>query len=329
MSKYIVITSINSLTEGIRKFSELEGWHVILVGDKKTPPLNKHPNINITFLSVEKQKELGFKLYQFCPFNHYSRKNIGYLYAIQQGASYIADIDDDNMPYDYWGKDLKYEDCSIEVVQSPKLVNVYRFFTREFIWPRGFPLSSVSNRSKPKISFANKQKIGIWQGLVNKDPDVDAIYRLIINKLINFDKRSPIALGRGVYCPFNSQNTIWFEKSFYYLYLPCTVTFRFTDILRGYIAQRGIWEIGLILAFISASAYQDRNKHNLMSDFIDEIPCYMQVEKLIELLDKTKLRGCLPDDLYIIYESLFKAGIVKRAELDGINAWVEDLKQIT
>lgn len=327
MSKYIVITSINDLTEAVRKFAEVREWHVILVGDKKTPSVDKHPNI--TFLSVEEQKKLGFKLYNFCPFNHYSRKNLGYLYAIKHGAKFIADTDDDNIPYDHWGKNISYEPCTIEVVSGPKLVNVYKFFTNEFIWPRGFPLSLVLDKSAPKMAVMHNQKIGVWQGLVDKDPDVDSIYRLIIGKLIKFKKKTPIALDKGVYCPFNSQNTIWSAEAFPYLYLPCTVNFRFTDILRGYVAQRGIWAMGIKLAFTSASVYQARNEHNLMSDFINEIPCYTQVDKIIDLLDKVTLTGHPEDDLRKIYELLFRAGIIKRVELDGINAWLEDLKEIT
>jgi hypothetical protein len=328
-SKYIVITSINGLTEAVQKFAEVESWHVILVGDTKTPEIEKHPNPNITFLSVEEQKKLGFKSYNFCPFNHYSRKNLGYLYAIKHGAKFITDTDDDNIPYEYWEESITYKPSSIEVVSEPKLVNVYKFFTDEFIWPRGFPLALVSDKSTPKTSVMHNQKIGIWQGLVDKDPDVDAIYRLITDKLIEFKKRVPIALDRGVYCPFNSQNTIWSAEAFPCLYLPYTVNFRFTDILRGYVAQRGIWEIDLKLAFTSASVYQDRNEHNLMSDFTDEIPCYTQVNRVIELLDKTKLIDHPPDDLYTMYEVLLGAGIVKQVELDGVKAWINDLNEIT
>jgi|Deesub1362B_J571_1020462.scaffolds.fasta_scaffold02604_2 hypothetical protein len=328
MSKYIVITSINDLTEAVRKFAEIEGWHVILVGDKKTPPIEKHPNPNITFLSIEEQRKMGFKLYNFCPFNHYSRKNLGYLYAIKQGAKFIADTDDDNIPYEFWGRDISNEPCSIEIVSEPKLVNVYKFFTDEFIWPRGFPLSLVSDKFTPKMSRMHNQRIGVWQGLADGNPDVDAIYRLVIGKLVKFKERTPIALDRGVYCPFNSQNTIWSREAFPYLYLPSTVNFRFTDILRGYIAQRGMWEINLKLAFTSALVYQDRNEHNLMSDFIDEIPCYTQVDNVIGILDKVVLTGYPEDDLRKIYELLFRAGIIKRVELDGINAWIEDLEDL-
>ena len=182
MSKYIVITSINNLTEAVRKFAEVESWHVVLVGDKKTPSIDKYPNV--TFLSVEEQKKLGFELYDFCPFNHYARKNLGYLYAIKRGAKFIADTDDDNFPYDYWGGDITFKPCTMEIVSGSKFINAYKFFTDEFIWPRGFPLSIVSDKSIPKTSTMHNQRIGVWQGLADRDPDVDAIYRLIDRKSV-------------------------------------------------------------------------------------------------------------------------------------------------
>jgi len=327
MSKYIVITSINNLTEAIRKFAEIEGWHVVLVGDKKTPSINKYPNI--TFLSVEEQKNLGFKSYDFCPFNHYSRKNLGYLYALKHGAELIADTDDDNIPYKHWGNCVISKPSSIEVVYEPKRINVYRFFTDQFIWPRGFPLTAVSNKREFKIKTMQDQKIAIWQGLADEDPDVDAIYRLLIGRSVQFQKREPVALDQGVYCPINSQNTIWSAEAFTYLYLPSHVTFRFTDILRGYIAQRGIWAMNARLAFTSATVYQARNVHNLMADFIDEIPCYTHVDEVIERLEETKLTGDPQDDLNTMYEILLKAGIVKQAELDGVKSWIQDLRRLT
>ncbi len=327
MQKYIVITSVNNLTEAVRKFAEVEGWRVVLVGDRKTPPVDEYPNV--TFLSVEEQGRLGFNLYDFCPFDHYSRKNLGYLYAIKSGAEFIADTDDDNIPYDFWGRDVSPEPCSMEVVTGPKVVNVYRFFTDEFVWPRGFPLPLVSGGSMPEVREMHDQRIGVWQGLVDRDPDVDAIYRLVYGKLIEFNSRPPIVLDEGVYCPFNSQNTIWSAEAFPYLYLPAHVNFRFTDILRGYIAQRGIWALNMKLAFTSASAYQDRNEHDLMSDFTDEIPCYTQVETVMEILDGIVLTGRPHDDLRRLYTALFEAGIVKSEEIEGINAWIEDVDSLT
>lgn len=329
VSNYVVITSIHGLTESVLKYAEIKDWCVVLVGDKKTPSLERHPHPNITFLSVEDQADLGFASYVCCPFNHYSRKNLGYLYAIKQGAKLIADADDDNIPYSDWGESITCRPSNLEIVSAPKCVNVYRFFTDQFIWPRGFPLPALSDKSEPKIEAMQEQKITIWQGLADGEPDVDAIYRLVVGEPIYWKSRRPLALERGVYCPINSQNTIWTAEAFPYLYLPTTVSFRFTDILRGYIAQRGIWAMNAKVAFTSASVYQDRNAHDLMADFIDEIPCYTQVDKVIDILDKAKLTGHPHNDFVLVYKMLFEEGIVKRKELEGINAWMEDSKEIT
>lgn len=326
--KPIVITTINWMTEGVKRFASIADWFCIIVGDRKTPPAEEFKHPKITFIPYEGQADLGFNLESHLPVDHYSRKNLGYLFAIRNGAKVIAESDDDNVPYNDWGRHITYRPGSIEVVSGPRFVNAYKFFTDEFIWPRGFPLSFVLDESALKTSVKHNQKIGIWQSLADKDPDVDAIYRLVCGKVVEFRKREPIALGKGVYCPFNSQNTIWAVEAFPYLYLPTTVNFRFTDILRGYVAQRGIWEINLKLAFTAASVYQARNGHNLMSDFVDEIPCYTQVDKVIDLLDKTTLTGRPEDDLRKMYEVLFRGGIVKREELDGVNVWIEDLKKI-
>src|SRR6056297_3221617 len=100
MKKCIVITTINEKTKAITEFEKFSDWHVVIVGDKKSKPIEN--NVNLTYLSVQDQKKLGFSIVDALPFNHYTRKNIGYLYAMREGAEVIYDTDDDNIPYDYW-----------------------------------------------------------------------------------------------------------------------------------------------------------------------------------------------------------------------------------
>ena len=201
--------------------------------------------------------ELGYDLVDVCPYNHYTRKNIGYLYAIQHGADVIYDTDDDNLPYDDWR--LYDFVCSRQIVSRLKFVNIYKYFTEELIWPRGYPLDDIHGRTTLGSEEISPVEVGIWQGLVDNDPDVDAIYRLAVNKEVRFEDNPPVVLERGYYCPFNSQNTFWSKRTFPYLYLPATTSFRFTDILRGYIAQRLLWEQNLHLGFTGATVYQERN----------------------------------------------------------------------
>jgi len=281
MKKFIIITTINKKTRAIKKFANFKDWQIVLVGDKKSKKIKS--NDNVTFLSVEDQQKLKLKLLKHCPYNHYARKNIGYLYAIKMGAEIIYDTDDDNIPYDNW----KFPDFKTgkHLTCDNKFFNIYKYFTDEKVWPRGYPLDEINKISKIKIEdrSSKKIKIGAWQGMADTEPDVDAIFRLTENKKIIFEKKEPITLNKKIYCPFNSQNTLWNREVFPYLYLPSTVSFRFTDILRGYIAQRLFWEDGYNLGFTKATVYQERNVHNLMDDFKGEIPVFLQTKKLIKL----------------------------------------------
>ena len=328
-TRFIVVTSIQDYTNAVRKYANMNRWHIIYVGDKKTPSLEKFENL--TLLSTDQQLHLDYKIVEHCPYNHYSRKNIGYLYAMQRGASIIADTDDDNYPYEYWDDILDYQGLVREITNS-QAANVYSLFTKEFIWPRGLPLSAVSNNVKFRlVDNYQLEKVVVWQGLVNSDPDVDAIFRLLFgpNLDVTFDFGNPVVLLQGTYSPFNSQNTFWMSEGFPLMYLPISVTFRFTDILRSYVAQCCLWAMNRKIGFTKATAYQKRNQHNLLSDFEDEIPCYLQVTRVISILKELELSGKPFEDLAICYEALAAESIVGENELSSVNAWIEDVIEIT
>jgi len=101
LKKAIVITSIFEPTEAVVSFSKLSDYHLIVVGDKKSPQ-NWHCD-NVEYLSVDRQETLPYQLSKVLPFNHYCRKMLGYLAAIGQKAAYIIDTDDDNYPKENWG----------------------------------------------------------------------------------------------------------------------------------------------------------------------------------------------------------------------------------
>lgn len=323
-SRFVIITTINPFTKAIGEIANLGKYRLVLVGDLKTSP---YKNSKLAFLDVKAQKRLPFLSLRTCPYNSYQRKNIGYLYAISNGAKTIIDTDDDNYPLKNWG-DVRFGLQDIRLVSSPKIVNIYSEFTKEKIWPRGFPLDSLQT-CKKIVAVKKNARIGVWQGLVNNDPDVDAIYRLTNGKRINFEKnKSRYALSSGVYCPFNSQNTAWEKSFFWYLYLPVTVSFRVTDILRGYVAQRCLWEHGALLGFTGATMYQDRNKHDLLSDFESEIPCYLFANKIIDMLDKISLSDSPADNLERVYSKLARDGIVKNGELSSLRNWTRDVDSL-
>ena len=326
MKKYIVITTINPITKAIKTFKNKRDWNIILVGDKKSTPIKSENNI--TYLSVEKQNNLGYESNNICPYNHYARKNIGYLYAIQNDADIIYDTDDDNYPNDKWNISGKYCKRKIKNINKKnKFFNVYRYFSNDIIWPRGYPLDEINNKGKYYIDKTENNEIGIWQGLAENDPDVDAIYRLIYRKKIKYIDKPSICLGKRIFSPFNSQSTFWFKNAFLFLYLPSTISVRATDIFRSYIAQKLLWELNLHLGFNNCNVFHERNEHNNLNDFKHEVYSYLNIKKLVNILDSINFDCDIVEKFYAVYRELIENKILGNKEMKRLDAWVSDYKR--
>jgi hypothetical protein len=309
------------------KFSKIKDYKLIIVGDKKTPD-NWHCD-NVDLIPIAKQIKMDFKLANLLPYNHYCRKMLGYLKAIQSGADIIVDTDDDNIPK----KNCTFPEFNKTfncICGYDGFINIYQLYTTQKIWARGLPLNLISTQFHlEKYLSLTDCRVGIWQGLADEDPDVDAIYRLTSDKPCYFDERDPIVLGKGTLSPFNTQNTMIRKELFVLMYLPTYVTFRFTDILRGLIAQPIMWLYDYQLGFVNATVIQKRNPHDYMKDFLSEIPMYKDCEKTVELvMSSISKADSIETNLYNSYHSLLKNGIVCDSEMITLEAWLKDLEFI-
>lgn len=324
---FIVITSINNPTEAIKKFAHCSGYHVVVVGDTKTP-VNWYLK-NVDFLSIADGRTKKYGINKVLPFNHYSRKMLGYIFAIESGATEIIDTDDDNIPKNDWSFPL-FNSNNNKLAEDMGFINIYQYYTTQKIWPRGLPLKLINSVFNYSASINRSiTNVGIWQGLADEEPDVDAIYRLTDNQLCIFEDKDPIVLGKGTISPFNTQNTSIRKELFPLLYLPTYVTFRFTDILRGLVAQPIMWLYGYELGFAKASVVQRRNFHDFFQDFILEIPMYENVEKVIEITSNSLATNqSLENNLYNAYKGLLKVNIVKDEEIITLEEWLKDIQKL-
>jgi hypothetical protein len=322
----VVITSINAPTKAVEAFSTIEGVHLVVVGDKKSPAEYQLGRGN--FLSCTSQSQMGSELYDLLPFNHYSRKMMGYLFAIRNGAEIIIDTDDDNIPIPTWHIP-EFRGKYRTIVTRPGFVNVYELYSHEKIWPRGLPLRLINSKTIDNRTDIEERlvEVGIWQGLADGDPDVDAVYRLTDGKFVTFEKFGFVVLDEGVASPFNSQNTFFRKDCFPLLYLPSTVTFRFTDILRSIVAQPVLWAAGLRIGFTDATVSQERNLHDYMKDFESEIPMYLRTEEALRLsVGAVDASRSISQNLTSVYEVLCSAGIVQSQELEILEHWVREIE---
>lgn len=326
----IVITSVNPPTNAIKMLvdgARERGIHLIVVGDVKSPIV--YDEQGVEFVSITDQLNSDSRLALLTPSGHYARKNLGYLMAIERGTEIIVDTDDDNLPLPSFF-DVPQRFLDTDSVNAHDWVNIYAYFANgAVIWPRGFPLDGVKVQT-PLLEEAGITEFDcpIQQGLADVDPDVDAIYRLVAPLPFRFNQRRPISLSAGSWCPFNSQNTTWFRDAFPLLYLPSYCSFRMTDIWRSLIAQRIAWENDWRVAYHSPTVWQERNEHDLMKDFTDEIPGYLNNRSIAKFLEGLEIRPGtehLGEALMASYDGLIGLGLIGKEELQLLEAWLTDL----
>ncbi|HPF89253.1 MAG TPA: STELLO glycosyltransferase family protein [Flavobacteriales bacterium] len=327
----LVITSIAAPNAVLRAFADgctAKGIDFVLIGDKPSPTNFSLPGCD--FWSLERQQEMPFALARLLPERHYGRKNLGYLQAIKQGAQVILESDDDNFPRPTFWDQRTREQHTASLVGTG-WVNLYRYFSQEPVWPRGFPLEHLQDPI-PVPPAGTSTVCPIQQGLADENPDVDAIYRLVGRLPLNFEPRElPVSLGAGALCPFNSQNTTWFREAFPLLYLPSYCSFRMTDIWRSYVAVRICWENGWDVLFHNATVWQERNAHDLMKDFADELIGYQHNKAITARLAALALKAGpehIGANMKACYAEFMAMGLIGTEETALLDAWLADLSTL-
>jgi len=321
----------------------------VVVGDSKSPLQHEWSQGHCIYLSLKEQHEaLDYRVVAQTPTKSYTRKNIGYLYAIHHGAQVIFDTDDDNRPRGNHVHELK-EDMEDVLAwyrnDSDRLPlgNVYAHYGHPDIWPRGYPLQPPIDLEHPVPTSSSPVQIKapkdvsrekmVVQGLADLDPDVDAVFRLTrpeqVGK-IRFCANVPaIRFEPGLYSPFNSQNTLFYKDTLWSLLLPKTVSFRVCDIWRAYWAQRLLWDVGGRLVFQGSTVDQVRNLHNLLEDRDEEKSLYEDAERFVALLDGwMPTTASLSERMIELAELMVANTLLAQGDVELMRAWVADLDHI-
>lgn len=292
---------------------------------------------------MEDQSKLGFRINQYLPSDSYVRKSVGYLFAIQHGAKRIFDADDRGVVID--GNLAKHFDLKLDradvmqerILQYMKsdpnrtVVNPYIHFGQRSIWPRGIPLENVGQIWHEEFygeTFGGKQYI--QQGISNGLPDVDSIFyftRKLTTEVfdVKFDDRSPkVAVPQGLMVPLNSFNTIFHSNAFWGLMLPVSVSSMASDVLRGYWAQRLLWEIGGFVAVYPPTVHREDKVGTY--PFSEEKDLHVNVGRLIKFLSswESSNQRLFEKILQLSFE-MAKNGFWTETDLDLTVAWLQDL----
>ncbi len=281
MKKYIVTTTINPPTLATIKYSRIEDWTLIVVGDKKTPH-EEYERLNCIYLSPEEQEKKYPNLSKAIGWNSIQRRNIGFVEAYNLGADIVATVDDDNIPYENWGKNVVVgETTEIDIYTTDLGVfDPLSVTEHTSIWHRGYPIELVPMRSAIQYGGKLNRKVLVQADLWDGDPDIDAMARLSQSPIVKFDKiQGPY--GSTSISPFNSQNTFLAREVIpYYSVFPYVG--RMDDIWGSYVLQH---HFPNSVCYNKASVYQDRNVQDLVTNLENEIIGYRHTGNLVRSLD--------------------------------------------
>lgn len=282
MNKYIVLTTINSPTEATHKFCQKSDWKVIIVGDTKTPEAEyrelEAKYSNVEYLSPSQQEALYKDLSDVIGWKTIQRRNIGFVHAYKQGADVLATVDDDNIPYENWGKNLLVgQEVICDYYETDNLVfDPLSVTNHNYLWHRGVPIELLQKKNNVTYCGKRSRKVLIQADLWDGDPDIDAMARLTYKPLVKFNITEPYFSNK--ISPFNSQNTfIAREVIPFYTVIPFIG--RMDDIWSSYLVQM-LFKDNVVYA--PATVYQDRNVQDLITNLEKEVIGYRNTLKFIE-----------------------------------------------
>ncbi|KAG2627815.1 hypothetical protein PVAP13_3KG263587 [Panicum virgatum] len=339
--RWIVVAVSTPPTAALAALARVRGWQLLAVGDSRTPAGWELKGA--IFLSLDLQAQLGYRSVDFLPYGSHVRKTAGYLFAIQHGAMVIFDADDRaEVPGNDLGKHFDV-DLGSGVTNHPVLlqyshadpnrtvVNPYVHFGQRSVWPRGLPLDKVGEVAHEVFYtevFSGRQFI--QQGLSDGLPDVDAVFYFTRKPPtsafdLRFDSEAPkVALPQGMMAPVNSFNTLFQSPAFWGLMMPVSVSSMAADVIRGYWAQRILWEIGGYVAFYPPTIY--RKDHIQAYPFAEEKDLHVNVGRLIKFLNEWRSnKRTLFEKILDLSYAMAEEGFWTEQDVRLTAAWLQDL----
>ena len=332
---HIVLTTLNyplvleTLWKNLDRFGHLDTCQVWVVADRKTPPESANlcramteKGLETTYLDIASQDTWGNSayrpFYERIPYNNETRRNIGYLYALEHKCERLIYIDDDNFPVE--DDDFIGGHGDVGGAWRGELISTATGFynlcehieiePKRMVFPRGYPFAQRGLEQHQRLTAApNNAIIGARAGLWLHDPDVDATTWLN-GKIFGVKYTGPATgvLAQDTWSPINTQNTcVARELIPAFLCVPMGWDVpggklqRYGDIWGGYFLQALMKQSRFHVAFGRPVVEHRRNQHVYIDDLRAEYWGMILTDWLVELL-KSEFAPQSPDTVDRVHE---------------------------
>lgn len=311
---------------------------IIVAGDQKTPHdevekfLETLPGVN-HYLSPTLQ--VGWATSEVVGWNSIQRRNIALLEALRLKPEWIMTVDDDNYPTSLYQWDVVHESFGIRDISVVDSESGW-YDVGECLAPptshRGYPISQRGETPVVRVE-RHGVNVGVVASLWQGDPDVDAVTRLALGKVMSYGLREAcrpgIALDLGTWSPFNSQ-AVAYRTALAPLMMVWPGVGRYDDIWASFLARRVMDAYMYTVWYGEPLVRQDRNEHNLLKDLEVELFGMRHNDELIEALRSIKLdhHDVVVSALSHCYGELYRLEWLPEQTKDGFEAWLEDLGKV-
>ena len=172
--------------------------------------------------------------------------------------------------------------------------------------------------------------IGITVTFSQNCPDLD-VYSRISNFLPQFEEKTAIVLQPTQLSGFGQKSALWKRETFPALFLPISLTNSVGDIWRSYIAETVAGRFDISVAFVAPAVYggcKDATKEGAA----DEWRLFYETDLLIQILRKSEPlkspNSSIVENLYDIYDKLFKSELLYSSDMKAISIWTEHFDDI-
>jgi hypothetical protein len=336
MDVCLFTTTINCPTV-LRQYRQSDpDVHFIVAGDNKTP----HAEVralckelgNAVYLDMAQQENLGYKCHDIIGPNTIQRRNIALLEAIRSGADVVVSIDDDNAPRRAtYFEDLRtaLEPRGHPVAIGSEWFNLGDYAESPYIY-RGFPFS-LRDHELPTFTLPRAVQVGIVNGLIYGDPDINAIDRYRdaprVRAYSGYAEQYGVAVNpRTTWTPVNSQNTAYVRELAPLAFVLPAIG-RYDDIWASFMALRVMEATDYHVLFGEPSVIQERNPHNWLVDLEREIYGMRHTEAFCEGLKAISVDPAksVLDNLDAVRQGVTHLPLQARLFMD---AWMDDVAKV-
>lgn len=313
---HIVLTTISEprvlyeYLDNMARFNDPAMVKVWIVGDTSTPATTgtiakelSDKGLETVYLDMKAQDAWGWDvcpdLYKRLPINNETRRNIGYLKALEDGCEVLISIDDDNYPpsTDF----IKDHAVTGRPWQGPLISDPSGFVNpceylelspARRVFPRGFPFKLRDMRNKPDTVMPGNIRIGVKTGLWTGAPDLDAVTWLNGTvESVAYRGEPTHVLSHETWIPLGTQNLsvcrdlvpacmcvpMGWE-------MPCGRLERYGDVWGGYFMQAIMRGTPYHAAFGLPLTEHRRNSHNPIEDLRKEYWGMLLTDWLVDRL---------------------------------------------